>query len=348
MTHRRHGHLLTVEGLKLSFTRYESGLKKHELNVINDLDLDIHEGEIVSIVGSSGSGKSLLAHAILGILPSNAICEGRITYKGEELTQQRKELLRGREICLIPQSVSYIDPLMKVSKFVQLSVRDKAEARIRQRAVFSEYGLEPYVDEFYPFQLSGGMTRRVLVSTAAITDSQLIIADEPTPGLDKKALDETLAMFSRLRDRGCSILLITHDIEAALEISDRIAIFYAGSTLEIANKSDFSGAGENLRHPYSKALWMALPANGFNPIIGSQPSPLSLPRGCLFGDRCRHCDDDCRETRPTLSEIRNGRVRCTRAHFVHEHAHVHEGADYPHVHRHMHVEEEGGEGSHEA
>lgn len=306
--------ILTVEGLNISFTQYVKGLNRRDLTVISDLDLDIKPGEIVAIVGSSGSGKSLLAHAILGILPENATVTGKITYKGEELTDKRKEELRGKEICLIPQSVNYIDPLMEVGKFVQLSIPDnKEEAKKRQRKVFEEYALSEEVDTMYPFQLSGGMTRRVLVSTAAIMDNKIIIADEPTPGLDEKALNETLKLFTDLRDKGASIIMITHDIQAALKIADRIAIFYAGSTLEIANREDFKGNGENLRHPYTKALWMALPENGFHAIKGSQPSPLQLPKGCLFSDRCEHCDECCTQSRPALQQVNSGKVRCIKA-----------------------------------
>lgn len=330
--------ILTVENLSISFTQYVSGLQKRDLNVISQLDLDVKKGEIVAIVGSSGSGKSLLAHAILGILPENAHVEGKITYKGEELTDEKKRKIRGKEICLIPQSVNYIDPLMQAGKFVQLSIDDKEEAKRRQRKVFDEYGLGEEVDHMYPFQLSGGMTRRVLVSTAAIVDSQVIIADEPTPGLDEKALNETLKLFTDLRDKGCSIIMITHDIEAALKISDRIAIFYAGSTLEIANKEDFAGKGEKLRHPYTKALWMALPENGFHTISGSQPSPLNLPKGCLFSDRCHHCDEGCQIDRPDLQHMHEGMVRCVKATVIHEHTHSH--GEIVHTHKHIHNEGE--------
>lgn len=330
--------ILTVENLSISFTQYVSGLQKRDLNVISQLDLDVKKGEIVAIVGSSGSGKSLLAHAILGILPENAHVEGKITYKGEELTDEKKKKIRGKEICLIPQSVNYIDPLMQAGKFVQLSIDDKEEAKRRQRKVFDEYGLGEEVDHMYPFQLSGGMTRRVLVSTAAIVDSQVIIADEPTPGLDEKALNETLKLFTDLRDKGCSIIMITHDIEAALKISDRIAIFYAGSTLEIANKEDFAGKGEKLRHPYTKALWMALPENGFHTISGSQPSPLNLPKGCLFFDRCHHCDEGCQTDRPDLQHMHEGMVRCVKATVIHEHTHSH--GEIVHTHKHIHNEGE--------
>lgn len=329
--------ILKVENLSISFTQYVKGLERRDLKVISNLDLEVKKGEIVAIVGSSGSGKSLLAHAILGILPENATLEGGITYMGETLTEERKAALRGKEICLIPQSVNYIDPLMQAGRFVQLSVpNDKEEAKRRQRKVFEEYNLAEEVDSMYPFQLSGGMTRRVLVSTAAIMENHLIIADEPTPGLDEEALNETLNLFKGLRDKGASIVIITHDIQAALKIADRIAIFYAGTTLEIANREDFEGSGERLRHPYTKALWLALPENGFHVLDGSQPSPTQLPKGCLFAERCEFADENCKKSRPDFEQLHSGHVRCIKATLMHEHPHEHDGI--AHTHKHMHFE----------
>lgn len=268
--------ILSVKDLGISFSQYTKGLRRRELEVITNLDIDLYEGEILAVVGSSGSGKSLLAHAILGILPDNATTEGNIIYKGKTLTLKDKEKLRGREIVFIPQSVNFLDPLMKVSKQVKISIENKEKANKRQRDIFNKYGLDKKVDNLYPFELSGGMARKVLLSTALVSDCKVIIADEPTPGLDEKSLNEALKDFRNIADSGCAILMITHDIEAALKIADKIAVFYAGTTLEIANVNDFKGDGKNLRHPYSKALFNALPQNGFKPIKGSQPMPLSL------------------------------------------------------------------------
>ena len=259
--------ILKVKDLGVSFSQYTKGLRRRDLKVITNLDVELYEGEILAVVGSSGSGKSLLAHAILGILPDNSTTEGSITYKNKELTQKDKEKLRGDEIVLIPQSVNYLDPLMQVSKQVKISIKDKTNADKIQRKIFNKYGLDKNVDK-YPFQLSGGMARKVLLSTALVSDTKVIIADEPTPGLDEKSLNEALQNFRDIADNGCAVLMITHDIEAALKIADKIAIFYAGTTLEIANVKDFENGGENLRHPYTKALYKALPQNGFKPIKG--------------------------------------------------------------------------------
>lgn len=305
--------ILSVKDLVISFSQYTKGLRRRELEVITNLDIDLYEGEILAVVGSSGSGKSLLAHAILGILPDNATTEGNIIYKGKSLTLKDKEKLRGREIVFIPQSVNFLDPLMKVSKQVKISIENKEKANKRQRDIFNKYGLDKKVDNFYPFELSGGMARKVLLSTALVSDCKVIIADEPTPGLDEKSLNEALKDFRNIADSGCAILMITHDIEAALKIADKIAVFYAGTTLEIANVNDFKGDGKNLRHPYSKALFNALPQNGFKPIKGSQPMPNELPKGCLFQDRCECISEKCRLIRPNARMVRDGMVRCLNA-----------------------------------
>lgn len=305
--------ILSVKDLGISFSQYTKGLRRRELEVITNLDIDLYEGEILAVVGSSGSGKSLLAHAILGILPDNATTEGNIIYKGKSLSLKDKEKLRGREIVFIPQSVNFLDPLMKVSKQVKISIENKEKANKRQRDIFNKYGLDKKVDNLYPFELSGGMARKVILSTALVSDCKVIIADEPTPGLDEKSLNEALKDFRNIADSGCAILMITHDIEAALKIADKIAVFYAGTTLEIANVNDFKGDGKNLRHPYSKALFNALPQNGFKPIKGSQPMPNELPKGCLFQDRCECISEKCRLIRPNARMVRDGMVRCLNA-----------------------------------
>ena len=138
----------------------------------------------------------------------------------------------------------------------------------------------------------------------------MIIADEPTPGLDPVVIKEALNNFREFADNGCAVMLITHDIESALTIADKIAVFYAGTTVEIAPVENFTGDGEALRHPYSKALWRALPQNDFIPIPGSQPHPSALPSGCLFAPRCPMATSECRTstTRNAKTSGWNGEV----------------------------------------
>ena len=308
--------ILKVKDLGISFSQYTNGLVRRDLNVIRNLDIELYEGEILAVVGSSGSGKSLLAHAILGILPDNACTQGDIIYKGEILDEKGKEKLRGDEIVLIPQSVNYLDPLKKVGKQIKISIKDK-DKKTQDEIVdnlFKKYNLDKKVKNYYPFQLSGGMARKVLLSTALASDSKVIIADEPTPGLDEESLNEVLKDFRDIADSGRAILMITHDIMAALKIADKVAIFYAGSTLEIANTSDFKQKEVELRHPYTKALYKALPNHDFVPIDDkTQPLPNELPKGCVFSDRCPLKDKNCENQVPKIREIRNGKVRCIHA-----------------------------------
>lgn len=300
--------LLEIHNLSVSFRMYQHGLEQQELKVISDLYLTARPGEIIAIAGSSGSGKSLLASAILGILPDNATVQGHLHYKGQELTPERQKTLRGTEIALVPQSVAYLDPLMKIGP--QVDGAGKQPLAEKRRKLFDRFHLPQQTEQLYPFQLSGGMARRVLVSTALITDAELIIADEPTPGMSLDQALEALTMFREMADEGKAVILITHDIDLAFEFADRVAVFYAGTTVETAPAADFKAGPEALRHPYSKALWKALPQNGFEPIPGFQPYAGHLPKGCLFAPRCPYKTEQCEKQVPPVREIRGGEVRC--------------------------------------
>ena len=300
--------LLEIHDLSVSFRMYDHGLEQTDLKVISDLHLTVYPGEIVAIAGSSGSGKSLLASAILGILPGNATVYGHISYKGQQLSAERQRQLRGTKIALVPQSVAYLDPLLKVGQ--QADGHKKPYPTEKRRSLFKRFGLPDKTEQLYPYQLSGGMARRVLVSTALITDSELIIADEPTPGMSLNQALEALKMFREMANEGKAVILITHDIDLAFEFADRVAVFYAGTTVETAPASDFKKGPDALRHPYSKALWRALPQNGFHSIEGFQPYAGNLPRGCLFAPRCPYKRSKCEEGIPPVKEVRGGEVRC--------------------------------------
>ncbi|MDO4765895.1 MAG: ABC transporter ATP-binding protein [Eubacteriales bacterium] len=303
--------LLEIHSLSVSFRMYEHGLEQKDLQAISDLSLTVRSGEIVAVAGSSGSGKSLLAAAILGILPENAKVQGKLCYKGQELTDDLKKRLRGREIALVPQSVAFLNPLMKVGAQVEGHIRPKQPEK--RKALFRRLDLAEQTAKLYPFQLSGGMARRILVSTALMTDAELIIADEPTPGMSLEQSLEALTMFREMANEGKAVVLITHDIDLAVAFADRVAVFYAGTTIETTPAKDFKAGVESLRHPYSKALWRALPQNGFTPIPGFQPYSGSLPKGCLFAPRCPLKTEQCEVAKPPIKEIRNGEVRCYHA-----------------------------------
>lgn len=302
--------VLSVSHLSVTFTQYERGWNKTELPVIRDLSLSVKAGEMVAVVGSSGSGKSLLAHAVLGILPYNASMGGEIFYDGELLTEKRLKGLRGKELVLVPQSVSYLDPLMKIGSQVRKGRKD--EHSLKQcRRVLGRYGLKEDTEQLYPFQLSGGMARRVLISTAVMEQPGLVIADEPTPGLHLEAAKRVLSHFREIADEGAGVLLITHDLELALEVADRIVVFYAGTNVEEASAEDFEEEAR-LRHPYTKALYRAMPQHGFRSEKGVQPYVKDMPKGCPYGPRCPEHGAECDggiDYRP----LRGGWVRCRMA-----------------------------------
>lgn len=300
--------ILSVDDLVVSFSMYKGLFKKENLEVVHSLSLDINEGEIVAVVGSSGSGKSLLAHAVLGLLPKNASTSGKILYEGEELTDKKRSEFLGRKIVFIPQSIDYLDPVMKVGKQVQGVYSTKE----RQEELFEKYKLDKSVEDMYPFQLSGGMARRVLVSSALMEMPRLIVADEPTPGLSVDMAMDTLKHFREIADKGAGVLLITHDIDLALHVADRIAVFYAGTIFEIASTKDFLEGRDALRHPYSKEFISALPQNEFKSIEGLQPYAGELPKGCLYASRCPYVSEKCSGEIP-MRELRGGKVRCVNA-----------------------------------
>lgn len=251
--------LLEINDLSLSFTSYAQGLRQISTQVLKNLSLKLHAGEVFTIVGSSGSGKSLLAETILDILPKNAHVTGSIKLDGAPATRAALRKMRGRELLYVPQGVTNLDPLMKVGHQVCL----RPEQKQYQEAAFKRLELSDAVTKLYPFELSGGMARRTLVSTALLGTPRMVIADEPTPGMTLDQARETLQLFRDMADKGAGVIVITHDLTLALEISDTIGVFYDGTIIEQAQKSQFTGLGEQLKQPFTRALWCALPQNEF-------------------------------------------------------------------------------------
>lgn len=295
--------ILRVEGLSLSFTQYTTGLHQQELAVLHDLSLTVSTGQVVAVVGASGSGKSLLAHAILGLLPYNSHMSGRILYAGQPLTPERAQKLRGQEIVLVPQGTTCLDPLMQVGAQIRRGSR-AAEAVQKCRQALKRYGLGEETEKLYPFELSGGMARRVLIATAAMEHPRLVVADEPTPGLDARSAKRLLGHFRELAEDGAAVLFITHDLELALTVADQIVVLYAGETIE-------QTIPDRLRHPYTRALWQALPQNGFHTLPGTQPYPGEITQGCKFAPRCPISKPDCRKRAHIPYRMTDaGRIRC--------------------------------------
>lgn len=270
-------HLLTVEDLSVSFELYDAHAPFFRapcvrVDVLRGLTLSVHRGEVLALVGASGSGKTVLADAILGMYEPNASVSGRIWFDGEPCDAERLEQLRGHGISLVPQSVANLDPLMRVGEQVRGAARGTTRAERRadaerrvalQRRLFARYGFDRAVERLYPHELSGGMARRVLLMCALMDEPELIIADEPTPGLDEGLAQQAIGDLRGFADAGGGVLLITHDLELALRAADRVAVFRDGAVVEETDAASFDDPAL-LRHPFSRALWHAMPEHGFS------------------------------------------------------------------------------------
>lgn len=276
MRHSGDHHLLQVEGLSVSFRMYDdsaaNGLRgffkarQKEVRVIENLSLSVREGNILAVVGASGSGKTLLADAVMGIFEPNAKVSGTVYFDGELQDADSLSALRGNGISLIPQSVASLDPLMRVGRFVQGVARDREDAKRRARRrkeLFERFGLSDEVAGMHPHELSGGMTRRVLLCCALMDDPRLIIADVPTPGLDLDLAVKALSDLRDFADDGGGVILITHDIELALSVADSIAVFKDGTIVEEAPVERFKDEAL-LEDEFTRALWRAMPEHGLS------------------------------------------------------------------------------------
>jgi peptide ABC transporter len=251
--------ILEVKNLNIGFNMYDKLLNQKLYQMVFDLNVTIKKGEILAIAGSSGSGKSLMAHAILGILPKNTVVSAEIKFKNEIVDEDRLSQLRGKEITFVPQSIAYLDPLMTIEdQLMRKDINKQDFFKVMDTLGFTKADLGKY-----PFQLSGGMARRVLIANTILSKADLIIADEPTPGLSLDLAIEVLNHFRNMANDGKGILLISHDIDLVCNIADRMSIFYGGHILETLNTKDFLKGEKYIRHPLTKAFWRALPQNDF-------------------------------------------------------------------------------------
>ena len=276
--------MLTIEHLSISFKRYKGLFSFEWIYPVRDLSLSLKKGELMAVIGESGAGKSLMLLALLGLLPGNARVQGKVSYRNRSLTPDSIRPLRGKEVTFIPQNVSFLNPLISAGRQVEraacLTGKSPGHARLARGYLFNKYGLEDQVKSAYPFQISGGMARRVLCAAAVTGNPRLILADEPTTGLDPDNTKLSLNLLRELSDQGCSVLLITHDLKAVLEVADTIAVLKDGSCVETTDARAFK-TGIGLTHPYSRLLYDALPENKFLKAVQDTPAGgLSLKKGC--------------------------------------------------------------------
>ncbi|MTE21896.1 ATP-binding cassette domain-containing protein [Streptomyces sp. TRM43335] len=292
---------------------------------VTDVSFDLAAGECLALVGESGCGKSVLASALLGLLPGNAQTRGAALLDGLDLLTAGERALartvRGRRIALIPQSpAAHLTPVRTVRSHLEETVRELTDARgpelraaverAAERAAFPADHLDRH-----PHQLSGGLAQRAATALALVGDAPLLIADEPTTGLDRDLVDRTVDELRRQVDAGHGLLVITHDLAAAERVADRVAVMYAGRVVEIAAAEDFFGE-PGPGHPYARGLLEALPERSFVPIPGMPPELDALPDGCAFAPRCDRATDACAAV-PALRAGSGGLDRAVACHHAH-------------------------------
>jgi len=307
---------LHVRGLTVDFPT-PTGL----LRAVDGVDLDHRAGEVLSLIGETGCGKSVVASAVMGLLPPNAIVGGRVEFLGRDLlalSDRQMAGVRGREIGLILQNPALaLNPVRRVGAQIgePLEIhrgmkRRETRGPVAQwlrRLGFSD--VERHLDAF-PFQLSGGMGQRALIAAAMILSPRLLIADEPTKGLDEALRGTVRAELERIRSvAGSSLLLITHDLGLARGISDRVVVMYGGQVMETGPAEDLFRAP---LHPYAAALMASLPQNGFRPIPGPPLEMTDPPDGCRFHPRCPEAGEECRRGRVDPGASGERTVRCLR------------------------------------
>ena len=283
---------------------YENGTR-----AVNKASLRVDEGEFVFLVGASGSGKTTIIKLLTGeVRPS----EGRVIVNNYDIGRMKKRQIPylRRTLGVVYQDFRLINTktVYENVAFAMRAIGAKGKA-IKQRVpyVLDLVGLADKAHE-KPMNLSGGEQQRVAIARALVNNPRLIIADEPTPGMDLALAKQAMQDFRTFADDGNGVLLITHDLELALEVADRIVVFYAGTTVEEAKVTDF--ADETLlRHPYTRALYEALPGRGFAALPGTQPYVKDLPAGCPFAPRCAYTREACDGEIPVACD-RGGRVRC--------------------------------------
>ena len=313
--------LLEVRDLTVAL-QMDSGQRE----VITGTSLEIAEGEAMGLVGESGSGKSMTAKAIARLLPDGAKVSGSVTFDGTDvLNLSGAALLKHRaQVAVVFQDPrAHINPVRRISDFMTETLRilddvPGAKARSKAAAALEEVGIDDPAKRLkqFPHELSGGMLQRVMIATALLSEPRLLLADECTTALDVTTQAEVMAILDELRrDRGLSMLFITHDLELAGAVCDRTCVMYAGQVVETSLAARLH---VDPLHPYSAALVQARPdvastAARLVAIPGRPVSAFEAPTGCRFAPRCPHAQESCRSADQELINLDGGIVRCERA-----------------------------------
>jgi oligopeptide/dipeptide ABC transporter ATP-binding protein len=307
--------LLDIEHLRLSIA---------DKLIIADVSLSVGTGQALGVVGESGSGKSMTMRSVLRALPRRATVEGAISYRGRavyEMSARELRAWRAKQVALIYQDPrAHINPVHTIGDFLtEVLRRTEGRRAAEERAVdlLQQVGIpdaERRMDQ-YPHQLSGGLLQRVMIASAMLVRPELIIADEPTTALDVTTQQEVMAILDeQRRERDLAMIFITHDLDLAVAVTDRLAVMYAGRIVESGASATIHEAA---RHPYTAALMAARPSTTTRrrpwTIPGRPAAAYEIETGCGFAPRCPFAQDRCRLETPALTAHAGHQVACHRA-----------------------------------
>ncbi len=315
------GKLIEIVDLTVDFPTDQGTVR-----AVDRLSFSLGEGEIVGLVGESGSGKTMTALSIMGLVPHpGRITAGQVWFEKTDLTGVGRtglEAIRGNRIGMVFQEpMTALNPVLRIGDQIAETLAahsDMPRAAVMKKAIdlLEKVGFDDgsrRIDQ-YPHQLSGGQRQRILIAMAIACEPSLVIADEPTTALDVATESQILELLSGLvRERGMSLLLISHNLQVVKRLVDRVAIMYAGRLLEVNSTDDFFSSP---LHPYGKGLVESIlglqgTERRLKAIPGSVPRLLELPTGCTFHPRCAHVMARCRAEEPPLAKKENGKwVRC--------------------------------------
>jgi oligopeptide transport system ATP-binding protein len=305
----RRAPLLQVEDLRVQF-RTTTGV----ITPVDGLSFEVAPGETLAVLGESGSGKSVTAQAVMGLLQAGRVTGGRIVYDGVDLlTRPAAEArrLRGPEMAMVFQDpLSSLNPVFRVGTQIGEMFRrhrgaSRREAKAAAVDLMKRVGIPDAANRVddYPHQFSGGMRQRVMIAMAIALDPRLLIADEPTTALDVTVQAQVMALLAGLqREYGMALVLITHDLGVVADVADRMLLMYAGRAAETGRIREVY---ERPAHPYTAGLMASLPGDQerLTPIPGAPPNLAALPSGCPFHPRCPYAVDRCRDEPPPLRPV---------------------------------------------
>jgi peptide/nickel transport system ATP-binding protein len=307
-----------IEDLVVSFP-----VSGGELRAVDGVSLTVKRGEILGLIGESGSGKSTLAFSLLNLVPPPGRIVGGDVKIGStsvrSLSRSDLKQFRWTKVAMVFQSaMNALDPVHTVGSQIVETIRQhrrisKSDAWEKTFELLRLVSIDPSLASVYPHELSGGMRQRVIIALSVCSDPEVLVADEPTTGLDVVVQGSILRMLKDLREKlGITLILISHDISIMGAMCDRIAVMYAGKIVEIGETSEVI---RNPQHPYTEALLSAVVGldentSDMEKIRGTPPNMLSLPTGCRFNPRCVYAFDKCRQSEPQLMKTKSGYAAC--------------------------------------